>query len=96
MAETYFTGGGVAVAQVDTVQITADDAATTYTITIGGVAISVAGSGTGVNNTATALQVALDASEHPYFDTITWSVATEPTTTMWNSVMWTMTVLWTS
>jgi len=85
MANTYFTGEAIAVAQVDTVQITADDAATTYKITIGGIVVSVSGTGTGVNDTATALQVALEASTHPYFEAIAFTVATD-TVTMTASV----------
>ena len=80
MATKFWEPKATAVAQVSTVQITADDAATTYTITIGGKAESVAGSGTGVNDTASALQVVLDASTHPYFSAITWTVATDTIT----------------
>ncbi len=85
MAAKFFTGKAKAVAQVDTVQITADDAATTYTITIGGVSVSVAGSGTGVNDTAAALKVALAAETHPYFAAITWTVATDTITATANT-----------
>lgn len=70
----------VAVAQVSTIQITADDAATTYKVTIGGITISVAGSGSGVNQTASDLKDALDASTHPYFAAVTWTVATDTIT----------------
>ena len=80
MATKYFLGTADAVAQVSTVQITADDAATTYTITIGDRTVSVAGSGTGVNDTATALHAALAASTNPYFTAITWTVATDTVT----------------
>lgn len=84
MATLYWEPKALTVAQVVTVQITADDAATTYTITIGGVTVSVAGSGTGVNDTATALAAALDASTHPYFGAastlISWAAATDTVT----------------
>jgi len=84
MATIYFLGTATAVAQVDTVQITADDAATTYTLTIGSgnntAAVSVAGTGTGVNDTAAALQAAAAASTHPYFAAITFTVGTDTIT----------------
>jgi hypothetical protein len=80
MPEKHFTAEVAAVAQIDTVQITADDAATTYTITIGGETVSVVGSGTGVNDTASDLKDALAAATHPYFAAITWTVATDTVT----------------
>ncbi len=79
MATKHWLGIATPVAQVDTVQITAYDAATTYTITIGGVAISVVGT-TDADGTAAALQALLDASTHPYFAAITWSVVTDTIT----------------
>jgi len=80
MPTKYWLGTADAVAQVDTVQVTADDAATTYMITIGGVDVSVSGTGTGVNDTASALSAALNASSHPYFAAVTWSAATDTVT----------------
>jgi len=80
MSTIYWKGTADAVAQVSTIQITADDAATTYKVTIGGVEVSCSGAGTGVNDTASALQAALDASTHPYFTAITWTVATDTVT----------------
>lgn len=80
MATKYWEGTAPAVAQVSTIQITADDAATTYTVTIGGEAVSVSGAGTGVNDTATALQTALANSTHAYFTAVTWTVATDTVT----------------
>jgi hypothetical protein len=77
VGQLYFTGDAVAVAQISQVQITADDAATTYKITIGGVVVSISGSGTGVNNTASELATALNASTHPYFEAVTWSAAAD-------------------
>ncbi len=76
MSTMYWVGSAPAVAQKQTLQITADDAATSYQTTIG----NVYGSGTGVNNTATALQVALAASTHPYFVAIVWTVLTDTVT----------------
>lgn len=80
MVEKYFLGTAVAVAQVDTIQITADDVATTYEVTIGDDTVSVLGSGTSVDDTATALQVALAASLLPYFKAVTWTVLTDTIT----------------
>ena len=79
MATRYWLGGAQTVAQVDTVQVTGFDAATTYTITIGGIAVSVAGN-TDVNTTASDLQVALAAETHAYFAAITWTVSTDTIT----------------
>lgn len=65
----------MAVAQVHTAIIDSVDgtpANNDFTVTIGGIAITVAGD-TDVATTATALRAALNASEHPYFSTITWS-----------------------
>lgn len=80
MATTYWLGTADAVAQVDTVQITADDASTTYILTVGAQTISTAGSGTGVNATATALAAAWNASTGPYFSNVTASAATDTVT----------------
>lgn len=68
-------GTADAVAQVSTGSIDSVDgtpADNTFTVTIGGVAISVVGT-TDVNTTATALRAALNASTHPYFAAVTWS-----------------------
>lgn len=78
MTTKYFIGGATAVAQVWTGVITAVDATpsnNTFVVTIGGIAVSVAGD-TDVNTTATNLRAALNASTHPYFAAITWSGAT--------------------
>lgn len=75
MAIHRWVGQTVAVAQVATGSIDSLDATpanNTFTVTIGGVAISVAGV-TDVATTATALRAALNASTHPYFSGITWS-----------------------
>jgi hypothetical protein len=86
MATLYFKGDATAVAQVDTIQITAFDAATTYSVDIGGVVVSVIGN-TSVNQTATDLHAALTGASAEantiYFDegvTITWTVATDTVT----------------
>ncbi len=81
MSILLFTGRATKVAQVTTIQITADDAATTYTLTVGGVAISVPGSGTGEADTATALAAAWNASTHVYCSTVT-AVAVTDTVTL--------------
>lgn len=79
MATKYWLGIADAVAQVATVQITGYDAATTYTITIGGVEVSVPGT-TDADGTAAALEAACDVSAHPYFAAITWDVTTDTIT----------------
>jgi len=79
MATKYWLGVADPVAQVATVQITAFDAATTYRISIGGVIVSVPGN-TNANTTASDLQVALEASTHPYFTGITFTVNTDTVT----------------
>ena len=76
MATKYWLGEADAVAQVWTGVIASVDATpanNTFTVTIGGVAVSVAGV-TSAAATATALVAALNASTHPYFSSITWSV----------------------
>lgn len=75
MADIYWVGDAPAVAQVhtgsiDTVDATPSD--NTFTVTIGGIAISEPGD-TDVATTATNLRASLNASTHPYFSTITWS-----------------------
>lgn len=75
MAVIRWLGTVAAVAQVSTGSIDSVDATpanNTYTVTIGGVAISQAGT-VDVATTATALRAALNASTHPYFSGITWS-----------------------
>ena len=79
MADIHWVGNALAVSQVETFQVTAFDASTTYDITINGIVISTLGVSS-VNATAAALQVLLDASTHPYFSTITWSVLTDTIT----------------
>lgn len=75
MATVYFTGTADAVAQVSTGSIDSVDATpsnNTFTVTIGGEAVTVTGDTDG-NTTATALRSALNSSSHPYFAAVTWS-----------------------
>ena len=73
MATKRWLGTAPAVAQVSTAVITGYDVTTTYTVTIGGIPVSVIGQGGTAATTATALRAALNASTHPYFSAITWS-----------------------
>ena len=79
MATKYWLGTADAVAQVDTVQVTAYDAATTYILTVGTITVSAVGN-TSANQTASDLSDAWNASTHPYFTGITASVATDTVT----------------
>lgn len=79
MATNYFLGTAGAVAQSDTVQITAFDGATTYKLTVGGVVISVVGN-TDANTTATDLKDAWNLSAHPYTTAVTATVSTDTIT----------------
>lgn len=75
MATLYWQGQAPAVAQVATGSIDSVDgtpANNTFTVTIGGVAISKVGD-TDVATTAAALVALLNASTHPYFAAITWT-----------------------
>ena len=77
MTTKSWVGGAAAVAQVHTGSIDSVDgtpADNTFTVTIGGVAVSAVGD-TDVATTATNLRTALNASTHPYFSSITWSGA---------------------
>ena len=84
MATITYNGNSVAVKQVETFQVTTDDAGTTYTMTVGSgnviATVAVAGTGTGEDDTASAIQVACDASAHPYFTAIAWTVSTDTVT----------------
>jgi len=78
MATLYWRGDATAVAQVHTASIDSVDATpadNTFTVTIGGVAISAVGD-TNVATTATNLRASLNASTHIYFSSITWSGST--------------------
>ena len=65
MATYYWIGGADAVAQAATVEITAFDAATTYTLTAGDASASVAGNAS-ANQTATDLAAAWEALTHAH------------------------------
>lgn len=73
MATVYWRGGVEAVAQVAEGSIDSHDASTTYTVSIGGYDISTTGD-TDVATTAANLVALLEASGHPYFAAITWTV----------------------
>lgn len=70
MATIYWLGTADPVAQVGTVTITAFDAATTYTLTVGGRTVSCTGD-TDTTLTATALTAAWNASTDHYFTVVT-------------------------
>ncbi len=76
MTTILWRGDAVPVAQVSTATITGDDATTTYKITINGKVVSVLGTGSGVNATASALKAALASSTIPEFQEVTWTVST--------------------
>lgn len=79
MATVIFRGDAAAVKQVGTLQITAYDAATTYSVIINGKTVSVTGD-TDVNTTASNLSTALSDSEFPEFQEIEYSVSTDTIT----------------
>lgn len=79
MTTHIWQGDAVAVAQVDTVTITANDAGTTYTLTVGGKTVSVVGD-TDVNTTATNLAAAWEASTQAEFTEIAAVAATDTVT----------------
>lgn len=79
MATHVWRGDAPAVAQVTTVQVTAYDAATSYRLTINGKTVAVDGD-TDVNDTATALAAAFNASTIPEFAEITAEAATDTVT----------------
>ena len=83
MATKIFLGTATAKVQQETVQITAYDAATTYTVTVGSGsrthAVSVAGD-TDVDTTASNLASAWNNETHPYCTEVTASVATDTVT----------------
>ncbi len=76
MSDILWVGDAPEVAQVSTGTIDTYDAAGTYTVTINGKTVSVAGD-TNENTTATNLRAALNASTIPEFAEITWSGATD-------------------
>lgn len=68
-------GDAPAVARIVTITITADDAATSYRVTINDKVVSALGTGIGVNATATALRAALAGSTIREFQEAVWTVA---------------------
>lgn len=80
MSKVHWIGNAFAIAQVYTILITADDAATSYKVTINGKIVKVLGTGSGVNATAAALQAALALSSIPEFREVTWTVSTATVT----------------
>jgi len=77
MAAIRWTGKSVAVAQVEDGAILTYDAATTYTLTIGDIEVSVPGD-TDVDTTAANLVAAAVAETHPYFAAIAWANPSAP------------------
>ncbi len=74
-ATPIWIGNAPAVAQVATAAIASVDgtpANNTFTVTIGGVAVTVTGI-TNANTTAAALVAACTASTHPYFTAVAWT-----------------------
>jgi len=80
MATTYWKPKAVAIAQVSTAQITANDTATTYKLTVNGITVSTAGNAGGVNDTASDLADAWNAATSSYFTGVTASSATDTVT----------------
>lgn len=79
MATRTLRSTAAQVAQVSTVQVTAYDASTTYSLIVNGNSISVIAAG-GVNQTATALAAAWNASTIPEFTGVTASPSTDTVT----------------
>jgi hypothetical protein len=79
MATVRWVGKAQSTAQLDTITISAYDAATTYSVTINGKVVSVAGV-TSTSATASALATALQASEEPEFTEITFAAASSTVT----------------
>lgn len=80
MPTVYWTPRARAVTQVDTVQITAYDANTTYSLAADGLTLVSVSGNTSANQTATDLSEAWNLSTHPYAATITASAATDTVT----------------
>lgn len=70
MANIVFAGDAAAVAEVATVQVTGNDAATTYKLTLNGKTVSTTGAGS-ATLTAAALATAWNASTYPEMAEIT-------------------------
>lgn len=80
MATIVWRGGADAVAQIASGSVDTFDSGSTYTITIGGYAVSVAGNADAAT-TAADLVAAANVSAHAYFSVITWSVPSGSTIT---------------
>lgn len=74
MATKYWQGKAIATAQVQTTEITASGVGSTFTLTIGGIAVTVARAASN-ELTAAALHASVDAIDHPYYNAITFTVA---------------------
>lgn len=70
MAVLHFTGGAEEIGQTSTIDVDTNDAATTYTLSLGSQSISTIGQAS-ANLTAVALQDAWNGSNHIYFDVVT-------------------------
>ena len=73
MSDIIFAGDAPSVAEVRTGVLTGYDAASTYTVTIGGKTVSTVGTGGTVTTTAVALVALLNASTYPEFAEVTWT-----------------------
>ncbi len=80
MASNRWLGQAIAVAQVDTVQVTAFDASTTYKLTVNSIDIVSEVGVTDEDTTAANMSAAWNLSTHPYATGITASVATDTVT----------------
>src|SRR5262245_60696020 len=79
MADKFFRGDAMPVAKVYTVKVTADDVATTYTVTINNKTVSTLGQGSAAA-TAAAWQSALASSTLPEFLEADWTVSGDTVT----------------
>ena len=80
MTTKYWQPKAVAIEQESSVQITANDVTTTYILTVNGIDVSVPGNAGGVNDTASDLADAWNASTYPYFSEITALASTDTVT----------------
>ena len=76
MSDIIFAGDAKAIDEVRPGTLTAYDASTTYTVTMGGKTISTVGTGGTTTTTATALAALLNAATQPEFAEVTWSSST--------------------
>ena len=80
MAIAIWVGQALPEAQVSTAQVTAYDAATEYRLEVAGLVIASAIAAGTINDTATALAAAWEASASPYAEGITATAATDTVT----------------